>query len=165
MGLRAAWKDRVRQPDGPSGRRALCACAVVVSAAFLTFPAVLSAQRVATGRAVVEVPSVAQLDVESHDPVVEATSSGQETGVFQIRVRANHTWKVVLAAPVGTEAPVWVRVRGEAGTDYRRLDPGSETVVASGQGGERVLEVEYRWEPAASTTVASIPLTYTLASL
>lgn len=124
----------------------------------------VSAQDAVTGGAFVQVPAVSELDVEAGGSSVVATSSGVErSGVFRIRVRANHSWKVVLTAPVGAGGTVWVRASGDV--EYRPLEPGMETVVASGERGEAVIAVDYRLEGDSVTEVAAVPLTYTLGSL
>lgn len=166
MGLRAALDGkRYRRTGGwPGG--ALCASAVLVSSlALLLAVSPVTAQRTATSAAVVQIPPVSELYVES-TVGVPATASEPGAGVFRIRVRANHAWKVTLGASVGAGEGVWIRATGTDGSgEYVRLEPGMETVVGTGGQGEAVLEVEYRVESGAAPTVAALPLTYTLASL
>lgn len=118
----------------------------------------LAAQRAVSGGAFVQVPAVSELDVE-------VGGSAESSGVFRIRVRANHPWKVVLTAPVDVGGTVWVRVTGAGEAAYRPLEPGLETVVASGERGAASIEIEYRLEGARASEVTGVPLTYTLGSL
>ncbi|MFO7893912.1 MAG: hypothetical protein R6U63_09265 [Longimicrobiales bacterium] len=162
MGLRAALDaERDRQPGSRRGR-AMRASTVFAPVLAVLLAGPLGAQQSATSTAVVQVPSISQLDVASHERL--AAEAGEQAGVFRIRVRANHAWKVVVTAPVGIDGSVYVRATEHGPVEYRRLDPGAETVVASGGRGEVLVEVEYRREGDAAV-IASAPLIYTLAAL
>lgn len=164
MGLRAT-KTATRQPTpGVAPGRIPRPGVLVLSLSILLLSASqVAAQRSATARAVVHVPTVSQLDVQpvSSSP---ASSSDTRTGLLRVRVRANHHWKVIVAVPAGLDEPVWVRVAGSGEGGSYRLEPGAETVIAAGDGGETEVRVEYRWDAAESDEQA-VPLTYTLASL
>lgn len=162
MGLRAGMcEERLTLPGHVSGRvlRASMVLAGVLGAVLMASPA--SGQRAVSGSALVQVPPVSQLDVETRERAVPA-GTDTRAGVFRVKVRANHGWKVLLAASpsMGGE----IRVRDPETGEYRRLEAGLETVIASGDRGEVILEVEYRWDPASPEAGASLPLTYTLAS-
>lgn len=167
MAQRAACFDEYPLPGGWPGpvHRVFAYC---MRLPFLTVPALFllaspaMGQGVARGAVSIQVPAVSQLEVVSHESV--ATAGDAETGVFRIRVRSNHPWKVVLSAASGGEGSVWVRASDDAAT-YRRLEPGMETVVASGERGVTEVEIEYRRDLAAGTVASSFPLVYTLASL
>ena len=163
MGLRATMcGKRSTLPGEASGRvlRASVVVAGVLGAILVATSA--SAQRAVSGGAFVRVPPVSQLDVETVQRTAPtATDAG--VGVFRVEVRANHAWKVLLAASPGMAGEI--RVRDPETGEYRRLQAGLETVIATGDRGAVVLEVEYRWDPASPDVGASLPLTYTLASL
>lgn len=134
--------------------------AAVLAPAWAATPC--TAQRTAQSAAFVQVPSVSQLDVVSHESL--AREGGTEAGVFRIRVRANHPWKVVLSAASGADGEVWVRSSTDGAGSFNRLDAGAEAVVATGGRGLTVVEIEYRRE-VVEGSVAALPLIYTLASL
>lgn len=156
--------------NGQSGERAgagryaaAVACGLAVS--LVGAPAPVSGQGAATAGAVVAVPSVSHLDVESVTAVSSSGSPGAATtGVFRIRVRANHPWRILASAEAAGSREIWVR--SGAGDAFRRLEPGAAAVVGSGGRGEAVIDVEYRWVGGSSGLVAdaALPLTYTLAS-
>lgn len=168
----SVWDDRRPVPPGPvyagraaggasgsarRGGRALALLGpVLVAALLLAGPA--EAQRSSGGGAFIQVPAVAQLEVE---PVAASGGeTGAGSGMVRIRVRANHAWKLLVTAAPGGGA-VEVRTTGPAGGATHRLRPGSETVVATGGRGSVVIEVEYRGDPGSEP---GLPLTYTLAS-
>jgi hypothetical protein len=83
---------------------------------------------------------------------------------FRVRVRANHRWKVVLSAESGAAAAVWVRtVDGNGASMSQYVEPGADIEVAAGDRGDRVVEVEVRWEASAYPSAASLPIRYSLA--
>lgn len=134
-------------------------------ASFASTPVV--AQETATGRATVRIGQVSELDVAAYGGTLVASTepSGMESQVFRVHVRANHRWKVVLAARYDAPAPVWVYTVDSSGaTRQYRVEAGAEVVVADGSGGERVVEMELRWEASAYTGAGAPPITYTLAS-
>ncbi|MDX1675297.1 MAG: hypothetical protein R3314_10925 [Longimicrobiales bacterium] len=175
MGSRV-WNDGRRGVPGPvyaragggpareAGRRgdrsgAAAGLGLVVAAAVLLLAGPAEAQRAAGVGAFVEVPAVAQLDVQ---PVaVSGGETGERSGLLRIRVRANHTWKLMVTAVPGAGV-VEVRSSGTGHAATHRLQPGSETSIAAGGRGSFVLEVEYRWDSGARAT--ELPFTYTLAS-
>lgn len=165
MGLRAELeRTRWLDPGATPGRAFRVLAPLLALLVLLLSAAPAEAQRRATGRAVVQIPTVSQLDVQPVTTTL-ASSSDVRTGLLRVRVRANHEWKVVVAVPTGLDKAVWVRAVGGAATDYRRLEPGTETVIASGDRGETEIRIEYRWDDRGSAEGAALPLTYTLASL
>jgi len=125
------------------------------------------AQAVASGSVLVRVPPVAQMEVE---PVVSSVAQGvsgsEADGAFEIRVRANHGWQVVLAATAESSGTgeLWVRTAGADGSsEVRRMEPGQSLAVASGARGEAVIRLDYWWEGGTEASGA-VPFTYTLAS-
>jgi hypothetical protein len=117
----------------------------------------LSAQRAATSAVSIRIPTVSQLEVEADETSLE---SGEWAGVFRIRVRANHAWKLVLTASPDLGETIRVRVGGGS-SPFLALAPGEEMAVTTGHRGRTMVEVEYRREGTAPT-VASLPLVYTL---
>ena len=150
----------VREAGRREGRsRAVVGLGLVLAAAVLLLAGPAEAQRTSGVSAFVQVPAVAQLDVQ---PVaVSGGEAGVRSGLLRIRVRANHAWKLVVTAVPGAGV-VEVRSSGPRGAATHRLQPGSETPVAAGGRGSVVLEVEYRWDPGTRWT--ELPLTYTLSS-
>lgn len=142
-----------------AGRPAVLSWGVALLVFFLPFlpgASPVVAQTLANGSVLVRVPPVAQLEVES-----------VADGVFEIRVRANHGWQVVLGATaesVGT-GDLWVRTAGLDGTsEERRIEPGQSLAVASGARGEAVIRLDYWWEGGSTEESSAVPFTYTLAS-
>lgn len=168
---------------GAAARPAVAGLPAVVSwggALFLYLAMVLGAspvvaQTAASGSVVVRVPPVAHMEVEA---VAASPSEGVfesvADGAFQIRVRANHGWQVVLAATAGSAGEgeestgageLWVRTDGADGSsELRRIEPGQSLAVASGARGEAVIRLEYWWEGGSPEASAAVPFTYTLAS-
>lgn len=114
-----------------------------------------SAQGSASARVSVEIPPVSYLDV---DPMAGGNDS--RTGGAQLRVRANHAWRVLVGAPAGASGTFRVRVSGEAGS--QRLAPGREVELVVGGRGDVAARVEWSWDGAEGA--APPPLTYRLAS-
>lgn len=142
--------------------------ALVVSALLgLAQPA--TAQRSTTSGVLVQVPAVAELEVEAARQEAPRQTAEQVTtgGVFQIRVRSNHEWQLVVAgdpfaAPTGT---LYVRTGDEETGELVVVEPGSALAVGAGARGETVIRLEYRWVGEAGERIPDTPLTYTLASL
>lgn len=177
MGMQARQQgEKWARPGGSPGfpgafPRAMGLAAMVLSACLL-MPAPMAAQATATGQATVRIGEVSRLDVE-HEPGSAVMGgpgdpgrdSGLRTETFRVRVRANHRWKVVLAAEPGAATALRVRtlgVSGAGGSQY--VEPGSAIEVASGERGDRVVEVEVQWQSSAYPSAATLPIRYSLAS-
>ncbi len=162
MALRASRSTEQRTRSGRPSTRALRASAIPMGLAVMfscLVSAPLTAQVTAAGHATVQIGQVSELDVNAYG------GSGSDSEAVRVQVRANHQWKVVLAAGYEAPAPIWVYAADASGTTREyRVEAGSEVVVASGSSGERVVEMELRWEESAYSSVASLPITYTLAS-
>lgn len=142
-------------------QRAAVSLAGVLSLAAVAFTASpAAAQHTTQGGAFVQVPAVSQLEVEAVEPT--AGESGAESGVYRIRVRANHAWRILVTAAAGAEGSI--RVRTGSGSTAYRLEPGREAVIASGERGATVVEVEYQWQPSQARVGSAPPLIYTLFS-
>lgn len=126
------------------------------------------AQMTATGHATVRIGQVSELHVDAYGGTRSLAStqpSGLESQVLRVHVRANHRWKVVLAAGHDAAVPVWVYTVDSSGATHQyRVEAGAEVVVADGSAGERVVEMELRWEASAYIGAGPPPITYTLAS-
>lgn len=165
MGLRAVLDTEGSRTGAVASYRAIRASAsavLLVGMILVAGPA--SGQRVAMANALVQVPAVSELDV-----VLAVSGTSGETGVesqagvFRVRVRANHGWRLVVATAADAEGTVWVRNAADGSVAYQPLEPGMELGVASGDRGETVLDVEYRIETGTAGSIGSHPLTYTLA--
>ena len=159
MGQRATRYGARRGTGAGASGRALRASVLVAALAVLVMAAPVRAQQAAVGGALVEIPSVSELDVVSAEHTL--SSSGEAVGTLQVRVRANHRWSLVLASAGSADSAVEVRVSSGAG-GFERLGPGSQAVVYSGQRGETIVELQYRTDSMIDPT--SLPLTYTLAT-
>lgn len=170
---------------GSTGLRGTQVAMILIAAAAL-LSAPLSGQYSATGSAMVVVPPVAQLDLESADPIqVRGLGDGtvEAEGSVVVRVRANHAWRVLVAAPrVPAEARAEGGPSGGAGTIawratlldggtggeyqslFQSLSPGVSAVAAGGSRGVAVIRIDYRWTAPSEEAAYGVPLTYTLAS-
>lgn len=108
-------------------------------------------QRSAVGQVQVAIPPLSELEVEAPRAV------DAEAGLQRVRIRANHGWRIYVAAPASDQT-VWVRGDGEA---YRPLGPGMETELTTGARGETTIEVAYRTEAGAG---GEVQLNYRLES-
>ena len=157
MGLRAARdEERTLAPWRVHGRYVrTCIPYLVLALLLVATPA--TGQRSAQVRAVVNVPTVSQLQTDAEEATISPT--GTRTGQLRIRIKANRSWKVGIVATPGDGETVWYRLADEA--SFHQLDPGVETVVARGDGGRTTVTLEYRWE-GASETAEGLPLRPTL---
>lgn len=176
MGLRATqYRERWARPGGSSRRAPAAFPRVVGVVAMVLFASQLMAapavaQVTAKGQATVRVGQVSLLDVQHHasaavgTPGAAGRDAGLRTETYRVRVRANHRWKVVLASESGAATAVWVRtVDGRGASTEQYVEPGASIEVASGDRGDRVVEVEVRWEASAYPGAATLPIRYSLA--
>jgi hypothetical protein len=152
---------------------------MVAVAAAVLFSAPLAGQGSADGTALVVVPAVAAVELQSASPIETRRAAGgmvSAEGSLLVRVRANHEWRLLVEADQGvatatTAQPagvdIWWRatvVEEAAAGDFQPLPVGEIAVAAEGGRGRVLIQIDYRWTGEPTARYDAAPIMYTVAS-